>query len=233
MYGYNILDLSTTSKYYQLTTPQSSNYLCTENVYMCTGLIKLNEVNNFQFTAIKPSITKKYTIEFWTNISSITTLTSGFHVIWKGLAAITLIQDSTNTSQLAMICWPQEFLLTGGTAIDTVFGSSLNSIYNTASILNKERKLKTTNNTNTWLFVRCASDTEFKLYYSTIEDDSQATITENSMQTTSPQSPTFSGADTTNLFVNGISTNTGSTIYIRNIWLYSNYLLPSNLTKFL
>src|SRR5690348_517295 len=75
--GYNQID---DSLYVKLATPTG---LCTENTLFCSGLLKLNLVNDIKIDNIPPSNNGRYTMEFWTMNTSVTSLTSGYHVIWK------------------------------------------------------------------------------------------------------------------------------------------------------
>lgn len=229
--GYNIIDITTSGKYGFLTTPQSSNYLCPENTYYCMGLIKLNEVNDVRINQVTPSLSGKYTIEFWTMISNVANLTSGFHIIWKGLGSVTLIQDSSNVSSLKMICWPQDFKFDSSNFIEGAFGANVYNLVSGGNISNLEEKLRTSDINNKWLYIRCAVNTDSKKYYANLEDDTILNPTVRTLNDTVPMSPTFNSGDTTYLLLNGMSQNSDCTIYLRNLWLHSNYLPPNNILK--
>ncbi len=229
--GYNVLDITTTNKYGLLYSPQATNYLCPENTYFCLGLVKLNEVNDIQINSVTPSFTGKYTIEFWTMITSVTTLANGFHIIWKDLGSVTVIRDQNTSSSLNTYCWPQDHKFDSTYKILNTFGNNVHSLFTGTNIINKDKKTRTTNVNNTWLYVRCAVNTVMKKFYSVLEDETTLTIpAESTLTTVSPMAYAFSGSDTTYVLLTGMSTsgNSGCTIYLRNLWLYANYLLPNN-----
>jgi len=227
--GYNVLDFDTTNKYAML----DSNYLCAENTYFCTGLVKLNEVTDVNISSVTPSLSGKYTLEFWTMITSVSNLSNGFHIIWKGVGSVTLIRDNTNNNSLNMVCWPQDFKFSNPNVIENNFGNNIYTILGNNSIPNFEKKTRSSNINNKWLYVRCAVNTILKKFYSVLEDETVGTVTENTMTTTTPMSPSFSGGATTYVLLNGMSENSSCTIYLRNLWLYANYLLPNNNTRHL
>jgi len=240
--GYNVVDLSS-SKYLPLYTPKSTNNLYPENQYLWSGLIKLNEVQDVKIDQISPSFNGRYTFEFWYMVDDITKLTKGFHIIWRNLASVTIIQDSTNTSFLNMFCWPQDFKLNveTGTDIQSVYGADIFTMLNNNKVLNYEKKVRSSSINNTWTYVRCAVNTGDKVYYSKLEDVTVGTPTEvelksdvlfsvsgiNSKTTTSNDYPFryyFQNGEKTYIQLAGMSLNTGCTIYVRNIWLFTEYL---------
>jgi hypothetical protein len=231
-FGYNALDITTAGKYGILNTPKATNYMCPENTYYCLGLIKLNEVTDVKITQVTPSFSGKYTIEFWTYISDITKLIKGFHIIWKGLGSVSLIQDPLNTSVLNMVCWPQDFKFDSTNFIEDKFGGDLQTLYGGNAITNRLIKTRTSNINNKWLYVRCAVNTNYKRYYSVLEDEkTNGTATVSTLTDTTPMKPTFTAGDTTYVLLNGMSLNTECTIYLRNLWLHSNYLPTNNRCK--
>ena len=242
--GYNVVDLSST-KYMPLFTPVNTNNLYPENQYLWSGLVKFNEVEDVKIESISPSFNGRYTIEFWFMTDDVSKLNKGFHIIWKNLASVTLMQDSTTNSNLNMFCWPQDFKLNSeiGADISNIYGpNDLNSILNQNRILNYERRQRTSSINNTWLYVRCAVNTGEKVYHSKFEDVTPGYVTEvelksdvlftvnnnsNLKATTSNDYPYryyFQNGEKTYLMLAGMSSNTGCTIYIRNIWLFSEYL---------
>lgn len=228
--GYNVLDITTAGKYGLLYTPQTTNHLCPENTYYCLGMIKLNEVEDVKIEQVTPSFSGKYTIEFWTMISDISKLTNGYHIIWKGLASVTLIKHSTNDNDLNMICWPQDFKFDSTNKIEGKFAAEIHTLASGNTISNKEVKTKSDIN-NKWLFVRCAVHADYKKYYSVLEDEKTIeTPTVKILDATTPMTPSFNKGDTTYVLLNGMSKN-DCTIYLRNLWLHSNYLLPNNILK--
>lgn len=241
--GYNVLDLSSTG-YLPLYTPKNTNNLYPENQYLWSGLVKLNEVEDIKIESLTPSFNGRYTIEFWFMVDDVSKLTKGFHIIWRNLASVTLMQDANNSS-LNMFCWPQDFKLNSeiGTDISTIYGpNDLYAILNQNRIPNYERKQRTAGVNNTWLYVRCATNTADKIFYSKFEDVTPAVITEvelksdvlftvnnsnNAKTVTSNDYPYryyFQNGEKTYLTLAGMSRNTGCTIYVRNIWLFTEYL---------
>lgn len=229
--GYNVIDITTSGKYNQLSTPQSTNHLCPENTYFCSGLVKVNQVEDVNIASVTPSLSGKYTIEFWTMISDVTSLTNGFHIIWKNLASVTVISDTVNTGELNTICWPQDFKFEAPNVIEGTFGVAIHTLVSGATIVNKEKKTRTSDINNKWLYVRCAVNTEYKKFYSVLEDETVTIPTEIPMTGTDPMSHTFNTGDTTYVLLSGMSSNSNCIIYLRNLWLYSNYLLPNNNTR--
>ena len=232
--GYNVVDFTTANKYSELYTPKANNYLCPENTYFCLGLVKLNEVTDVRINTVTPSFTGKYTIEFWTMITSVSNLTNGFHIIWKGLGSVTIIKDSTTSTSLNMICWPQDYMFDATNKIEGVFGTNIHTLYSGSAIVNKDKKIITSNINNKWLYVRCAINSTKKKLYSVFDNETTVTVpSEITITTTSSMEPTFAPGATTYVLLSGMSGNTGCTIYLRNLWLYANYLLPNNYTRHL
>jgi len=229
--GYNVIDFTTQGKYNELSTPQSTNHLCPENTYFCLGLVKLNQVNDVYIPDVAPSLSGKYTIEFWTMISDVTSLKNGFHIIWKNLASVTVIADNINSEELNTICWPQDFMFEDPNVIEAKFGPDIHNLLSVPNIVNKEKKKRTSDINMKWLYVRCAVNTVYKKFYSVLEDETVIIPTEISMTATTPMSYTFTSRDTTNVLLTGMSSNSNCVIYLRNLWLYSNYLLPNNNTR--
>lgn len=221
--GYNVLDMSNT-KYATLST---ANSLCSENTEFCTGLVKLNQVSDVTIAGVTPSFSGKYTIEFWMRIKDFTKLSNGFHVIWKGLGAVSFIY---NTNKLFMTCLPQEFRISNPN-LDTLFGAEL--ITNFLTISNKAQKEKSTNAQveDKWLFVRCATDNIDRKAYGLWEDDINDSAAEKAMDEVSPSVPSFLSPQTTSVILAGMSRNTECDIYLRNLYLYSDYLLQDYTTK--
>ena len=232
--GYGALDITTANKYGQLYTPQASNYLCPENTYFCLGLVKLNQVSNVQIDTVTPSFTGKYTIEFWTMITSVSNIANGFHIIWKNLGSVTIIKDNSNNSSLNMICWPQDHMFSALNIIEGKSGTDIHNLYSGAAIANKDKQIRTINIDNKWLYVRCAVNTSIKKFYSVLEDETTVgTPTEVTMTATTPMAYAFTAGDTTSVLLNGMSGNSSCVIYLRNLWLYANYLLPNYNTRHL
>jgi len=248
-YGYNQLDLSS-DIYKELTQPVATGYLCPESTYFCTGLIKLNQVEDIKIPDVTPSYSGRYTMEFWTMITDITKLTKGFHIIWKNHATVSIVQEftsSTNASsntKMNMFCWPQDYKLSSeyNADIQGIYGAEIIALTNDKKILNYEKKQRETNINNTWVYIRCAVNTQEKVFYSIFEDTSPGTPTElalkseilltatnsaNAQVTTSNDYPFryfFQNAEKTFLQIAGMSKNTDVDIYLRNIYLFTEYL---------
>ena len=82
------------------------------------------------------------------------------------------------------------------------------------------------------MYLRCAVNTQYKKYYSVLEDEkTTGSATIETLIDTTPMRPTFNAGDTTYVLLNGMSQNAECTIYLRNLWLHSTYLLTNNNLK--
>lgn len=247
-YGYNQFDLSA-DKYKELTQPIATGYLCPESTYFCTGMIKLNQVEDFKIPDVSPSYSGRYTIEFWTMVTDITKLTKGYHIIWKNHASVSLVQDytdTTNTSnnnKMNMFCWPQEFKLNAEVSADIqkIYAADIINLTSNNKVLNYEKKQRTTSINNTWVYIRCAVNTGEKVFYSIFEDVTAGTPTELELKADTLFTLNNSGTKTTTgndypfryffqnnektfLQIAGINKNADVDIYLRNIYLFTEYL---------
>ncbi len=247
-YGYNLLDLST-DKYKDLTTTQSSNYLCPESTYFCTGLIKLNQVQDIKIPDVSPSYSGRYTMEFWTMVTDITKLNRGYHIIWKNHVSVSIIQEFTdmtntaNNNKMNMFCWPQDFKLNAEVSADiqSTYGADIVNLTNNSRVLNYEKKQRTTSINNTWVYIRCAVNTGEKVFYTIFEDVTPGTPTELALKADTLFTLNTSGTKTVNsndypfryffqnnektfLQIMGMSLNNNVDIYLRNIYLFTEYL---------
>lgn len=246
--GYNVVDL-TASKYKPLFTPKSTNNLYPEGTYLWSGLLKLNELEDVRVPDVLPSYTGRYTMEFWFMITDVAKLTQGVHIIWKNLVSVTLVQDSTDNTKLNMFCWPQDFKLNAEINADlmnTYGAANIQNLVSDSRILNYERKQRSSSINNTWIYVRCAFNGSEKTFYSIFEDVTPGTPTEitvksefmytyssttNQKISTSNDYPFryfFQNAEKTSLYFSGMSKNTNCVFYLRNIWLFDDYL-PKNM----
>lgn len=237
--GYNLIDLSP-EKYLPLNSPKSTNNLYPENNELWSGLIKLNEVEDVKIDNIAPSFNGRYTIEFWFIVENISKLSKGFHIIWRNLASVTLMQESS----LSMFCWPQDFKLNSeiGSDISTIYGSGdLNRMLGENRVINYEKKQRAKDINNTWMYVRCAVNNGDRVFYSRLEDNTAEKIKEveikpdvmytvdvnnfkNTVTNDYPFRYYFQNGEKTYLMLAGMSKNVDCTIYVRNIWLFSEYL---------
>jgi len=235
--GYNVIDLNPEN----YTILSNETYLFSEDDPSSYGFIKLNEVENVKFENITPSYNGRYTFEFWYSVDDIAKLTSGFHIIWKNLASVTIVQE--NTSYLSMFCWPQDFKLNEeiGANIENIYGADIFNMINNKRVLNYDKKIRYSTINKVWTYVRCAVNTGEKVFYSRLEDNNVQTPVENELKsdvfynisgtsskiTISNDYPFryyFQNNAKTYLLLAGMSKNKDCMIYVRNIYLFTEYL---------
>jgi hypothetical protein len=216
--GYNIFDMSG----YKVLS--SSNDLCAENAHSCTGLIRLNEINDVSISSL-PSTTGRYTIELWVMVTSLSNLNNGFHVIWRNLVSLSFSKSSSDASNFNSYCWPLDYQgnnesLKGNTSIENQAKTQVND---------KFAKINYTN--GSWFSVRCAvsyNNNQFYINTNTVQDIPSNLMWKN-QRTDNPFRYMWQNGEKTNLIITGANLNTSTNIYIRQIMLYNDYL-PQLLT---
>jgi hypothetical protein len=216
--GYNIFD---TSGYKVLS---SSNDLCVENTQSCTGLIRLNEINDVSISTL-PSTTGRYTIELWVMVTSLSNLSNGFHVIWRNLVSLSFSKSSSDATTFNSYCWPLDYQVNNA----NVKGNT--NIENQAKTQVNDKFAKINYTNGNWFSVRCAvsyNNNQFYINTNTLQDI-QSNLMWKNQRTDIPFRYMWQSGEKTNLIITGANLNTSTHIHIRQIMLYNDYL-PQLLT---
>lgn len=227
--GYNLLNIPNT--YYKLVSP---TYLCLETVVVCTGLLKFNQISDISFTNIPPAMNSRYTIEFWTLVTNVQQVKTGYHLIWKNIISVSIVQDTTSTG-LDIYCFPQDYKLnvanTTGSAIHTLAS-------NTANV----DSIKTSNYNGKWQWVRCAVSNNQKEFYLSnnaikqLKSDLMYTYNQNgvskSVLNDVPFRYFFKDSELSTFSLLGSNKNSSSDIYIRYVYLFNDYIPQSYAFKY-
>ena len=154
--GYTVLD----DWYDYLTCDESQYEYYNEDETgkgWCFTHYNIARFNDFQFT-IPSSRTGRYTIEFWFFVEEALQMGQGINIIWERHMSISLVRDSSITTTINAICFPQAYR----DKVDGLRGLEIYDLYDQA--LNKEKEAYHAGS-NKWQFVRCALDHSRKLYY--------------------------------------------------------------------
>ena len=150
-----------------IITPVTNNLVCNESVFSyynpatlaCTSinnLIKLaiynlNVLNDITFPNIPSSFTNRWTMDLWIWVEIAQQLTSGINFIWQNHLSISIVRDTSSTTNLNVLCFPQGY----NNSINGVSGVQIYDVYNSA--LNKSKDSFVASS-STWNFVRCSVD---------------------------------------------------------------------------
>lgn len=217
--GNNVID---DSNYTKLAKPDK---LCDENATNCPiPLMKFNQYNDIKISKVPPATHSRYTLEFWTMVSSISNFSSGVHVIWKNLVSVSMVKDSTTATTLNIYCWPQDFKMN---LIGTT-GSSINALTSTAYNYDS---VALTSYGSSWVWVRCAVNGNDKIFYhsTNAEKTLKSDLFYKDATNSYPFRYMFQNNELTYFTVAGANNNSSSNIYFRNFYLFNDFI-PSSYT---
>lgn len=226
--GYNVFDMT---NYKRLTTTSINNgnaYLCSEFKDVCSGLLKLNQVQNLTFTGIQPPMNNRFTIELWALNTNTVNLSAGIHFIWRNVGSVSLVRDLKTSSTLNAYCWPQDHRLDLQNTITdaTVNGLSLNA-------LNYD-SIQTTNANNQWVWIRCAVNFTNRQFY--LSDNSiksmQGDLVYGMVNNDLPFRYLWQNNELSSFVIANGSLNASSDIMVRSIYLFNEYMPKGYLFKY-
>jgi len=224
--GNNVFDLTNYSKLTN-SVADGNGYLCNEYKDVCSGLLKLNQVENVIFTGIQPPMNNRFTIEFWALNTNNINLDKGLHIIWKNVGSVSLIRDLKTTTTLNTYCWPQDHKL-------DLLGSNTDTIINNLSstTLNYDL-LQTTSANNKWVWVRCAVNFTNREFYMNENTTKQLKpdLVYGDINNDLPFRYLWQNNETSYLIIAGASLNSSTDINIRSIYLFNEYLPKDYLFK--
>lgn len=225
--GYNVFDMTNYSKLSSLSTNNGNSYLCNELKDVCSGLLKLNQIDNLTFTGISPPMNSRYTLEFWFMSTSATNLSSGIHFIWRNSVSVSLIRDVTTNTNINAYCWPQDHKLnlqntTGDVNINNLSSTTLN--YDL---------LQTANASSIWIWIRCAVNyTNRNFYFS--NNITKSLLAETVYGTVTNDVPfryLWQNNELSNFYIFNAAQNSSANVFIRSVNLYNDFLPKGYLFK--
>jgi len=186
--------------------------------------LDLTQFNDFTFDNIPVAQNGVYTMEFWVFSEDLTDITSGVTIIWDKHVSIALLKTSSN--KLGAYCFPQAYLddLKGktGTGITTLFSTSRNAFLS---------EMDPVPGLGNWYWVRCAVSFMLEQYYATgtniapVMQTLKPEILYDLVQNDVPFRKYFNGNEQVSLYVSGAKSHTKK-IYLRNMYLFNDYLPP-------
>jgi hypothetical protein len=180
------------------------------------AIYNLNVMNDFTFPNIPSSFTNRWTMDLWIWVETAQQLTAGVNFIWENHLSISIIRDTSSTTSLNAICFPQGYK-------DNIKGVSSVPIYDVYnSALNKGKELMS-GVSSTWTFVRCAVDLVRGTFY---VNNSSGNITNETLYTNVKNSVPFrffNQSPLQNLIVQNASLN-NSRIFMAYLTLYREYI---------
>jgi len=226
--GYNVFDMSL---YKRLTTTLANNgnaYLCSEFKDVCSGLLKLNQVQNLSFSGIQPPMNNRFTIELWALNTNTANISAGIHFIWRNVGSVSLVRDSKTTSTLNAYCWPQDQRLD---LQNTITDSTVNGL--TSNTLNYD-VIQTNNANNQWVWVRCAVNFSNRQFY--LSDNAiktmQGDLVYGNVNNDVPFRYLWQNNELSSFTIANGSLNPNSDIMVRSIYLFNDYIPKGYLFKY-
>ena len=200
--------------------------LCQE-IEECKDIINLVGIKDINFTSITHSGTSRYTIELWIKIKNLSRFLKGINIIWLGHISLSALTDTLN-DKLALYCFPREFLsspygVSGRNIIDITAKNSINK-----DLIN----LELNQYENTWFYMRCAYSWDNEIFYFEtdkvqINDEPKNVEKENAnyyKEVDYPYKYLFTKYQSYNVSIQNAYLNDECEVYIRNLYLYNEYL---------
>ena len=195
----------------------------------CDPIPNLVAFKDISISNILPSSTSRYTIDMWIKVSNSESFLYGVNIIWTGHMSISVLNDNTKVA-LTYLCFPQDYL-------NTTNGLKGRKVLNMAKyVLNKDSfNLDIENYDNTWVYLRCAYNWDNELYYLKSTDNLNDLYP--AVEKNINKENTFPGykvdypfkrffSSKTNLIIQNAALNVDSSVSIRNIYLFNDYLPP-------
>ena len=180
------------------------------------ALFNLNRFGEITLSMIPSSRTGRYTMEFWIYVEGFNVFSSGVNIIFENHISISLINDSTNDSNLIAYCLPQAYR----DKVMNKSGAEMVSVYNKASNKATDTYI---NSMSTWIFVKCAYDHNREIYYlnNLTETKVNPETTLNGSVTATPYK--YFGTRYVSVFLQNFSLNY-TRIFMRVLNIYRDYI---------
>lgn len=128
------------------------------NTNNCSVLFNLGRLDDIVIVDQPASRVNRWTMEVWAFVEENSNLTNGINLIYNLHVGMTLIRDKSNTSALATLCFPQEYI----DDLNGKYGQDVFNLYSNA--LNAEQD-SLDNSSSSWNFFRCAVDLTNEIMY--------------------------------------------------------------------
>jgi hypothetical protein len=223
--GYNVLDITTYKRLDKVSTNNGNQWLCNEFRDVCSGLIKLNQIENITWNEIDPPMYGRYAIDLWFMNTNTNNLESGIHFIWRNIASISFTKDNTVSSTLNSYCWPQDHRLT----LQEITGNVNINALTTSSLVNNYDIIKTPTSNNTWVYVRCSVNWTNRFFYMT-ENNQKPLVSERvygDIRNEVPFRYMFQNNEKSTFYIWNGKNNPNTDINCRSINLYTEYIPPN------
>jgi hypothetical protein len=224
--GYNSLNSSTYKILDKVSDNTSgNNWLCNEFRDVCSGLVKLNQIENITWSKIDPPMYDRYAIDLWFMNTSTTGLTSGIHFIWRNIGSISFARDDTTPTTLNSYCWPQDYRLN----LQTTTGyKNINALPTSSSVYNYD-KITTVNSNNQWVWIRCSVNWTNRFFY--MSGNTQKTLEAprvyGNVKNDVPFRYLYQNDEKSKFYVWNGYNNPNTDINCRSINLYKDYIPPN------
>ena len=199
----------------------------------CKDILNLRGIDDIEFKKILHSITGRYTIELWLKIKNLSKFLKGINIIWAKHISISALTD-TLKNQLSLYCFPQDYL-------SSPYNKEGRQIIDLAvEALNKEViDLDLNQYENTWIYLRCAYNWDNEIFYfktDTFNTDGDTRPLEHEIATENyridyPFKYLFKSYEDYSVFIQNAKLNDKSDIFIRSLYLYTEYLPNAYDTK--
>ncbi len=186
--------------------------------------LDLTQFNDISLVNIPVAHNGLYTMEFWVFTEDLTDITSSMNIIWDKHVSISLLKTGSN--KLGAYCFPQAYIddLKGksGTEITSLFSNARNAFLS---------DMTPVPNLGNWYWVRCAVSYMVEKYYVTgtniapVLQTLKPEILYDTTQNDVPFRKYFDGNEQVSLYIIGAKNHTKK-IYLRNIYLYNDYIPP-------
>lgn len=223
--GYNSLNASTYKRLDKVDTNNGNAWLCNEFRDVCSGLIKLNQIENITWSNIDPPLYGRFAIDLWFMNTSTTNLSSGVHFIWKNIGAVSFVKDDTTATTLNAYCWPQAHKLD---LQNTSGNQKINALKNSNLVTNYDQ-IVTANSNKAWVWVRCSVNWTNRFFY--MSSNNQKTLVAETVYGTvkndTPFRYLFQNDEKSKFYIWNAKNNANTDINCRSINLYTEYIPPN------
>ena len=195
----------------------------------CKEILNLRHIDDIEFENVFYSITGRYTIELWLKIKNLSKFLKGINIIWLKHMSISALTDTQN-NKLSLFCFPQDYLSSPynkqGREIIDLFEEALNK-----EIIN----LELNQYENEWIYIRCAYTWDNERFYFKTDkintDGNRKEVVKHEYASKEERTDypfkylfkSYEGAKYKAIIQNA-KLNTESDIFIRNLYLYTEYL---------
>jgi hypothetical protein len=228
--GYNVLNSSTYKRLDKVSTNNGNEWLCNEFRDVCSGLIKLNQIEDITWNDIDAPMYGRYTIDLWFMNTSTSNLDSGIHFIWRNIASISFTRDDTASNTLNSYCWPQDYKLN----LQATTGHKNINALTSSSMANNYDRTQTTNSNNTWVWVRCSVNYTNRFFY--MSANSKKTLVAERVYgdviNDVPLRYMFQNNEKSTFYIFNGKNNPNTDINCRSIYLYTDYIPPNYDVKY-